>query len=192
MLSELSSWQQAKLRDLFRRLDNNGDGRLEEGELRGILERLWVDTGWPESSRVVSHVEARWRRFLKSLFLTRTGLDENDWLNHFDHFLKYDRERRVASEAYRGPVEELAHLFFLLLDRDRDDGVDPLEFSLFFYALGHRDEDTRACFERLDRNGDGSLQRGEVEDMALEFFHGSEPGASGDWLFGPPPLAPAP
>ncbi len=188
MRSELSPWQQAKLRDLFGKLDNDGDGRLEEGELRGVLERVWVDTGWPESSRVVSHVEARWRRFLQALFQAKTGLSEGDWLDHFGAFLKADREGRVGSEGYRGPVEELAHLFFLLLDRDRDNGVDPLEFSIFFYALGHRDEATRTCFERLDRNGDGSLQRDEVEDMALEFFHGSEPGASGDWLFGPPPL----
>lgn len=191
MRSELSSWQQAKLRDLFEKLDGDGDGRLEEAELRSLLERIWVDTGWTESSRVVSHVEARWRRFLHSLFESRTALSESDWLTYFGSFLRRDREGRIGSESYRGPVEELAHLFFLLLDRDRDNGVDPLEFSIFFYALGHRDEAIRDCFRRLDRNGDGSLQRDEVEDMALEYFHGSKPGASGDWLFGPPPLTAA-
>lgn len=189
MSSALSHWQKEKLRSLFELLDNDGDGRLEEGELLTMLERLRIDTGWPESSRVVWHVDARWKLFLKSLFVARTGLDCERWLEHFDLFLQHDRDARVgAGSSYRGPVEEMAHLLFLMLDRDRNDGIDPQEFLLFFYALGRRDHDATECFQHLDRNADGILSRGEVEDLALEFFHSAEPGSSGDWLFGPPPM----
>jgi hypothetical protein len=189
MKSELSDWQQQKLRGLFDLLDNDGDGRLEESEMLGMLERLRFDTGWPESSRVVWHVEARWKLFLRSVFAAKTGLSCDDWVDYFGKFLQADRSNRVSSAAYRGPVEEMAHLLFLMLDRDRNDQIDPQEFLLFFYALGRKDSDAEESFERLDRNGDGVLRRSEVEDLALEFFHSTEPGSLGDWLFGPPPTA---
>lgn len=191
MTSALSEWQKEKLHGLFEILDNDGDGRLEEGELQTMLERLRIDTGWPESSRVVWHVEARWKLFLKSLFAAKTGLDSSDWLAYFGEFLQRDRDSRVGANAYRGPLEEMAHLLFLMLDRDRDDRIDPHEFLLFFYALGRRDSDAQECFQRLDRNGDGVLKREEVDDLALEFFHSTEPGSSGDWLFGHPPKSAA-
>jgi Ca2+-binding EF-hand superfamily protein len=187
MSSSLSDWQNSKLQGLFDILDNDGDGRLEEAELETMLEQLRIDTGWPESSRVVGHVMARGKLFFSSLFRDRTGLGSQDWLEYFSDFLEKDRNARVGATAYRGPVEEMAHLLFLLLDRDRNDGIDPHEFLLFIYALGRRDGEADESFQHLDRNGDGMLQRGEVEDLALEFFHSTEPGASGDWLFGPPP-----
>jgi Ca2+-binding EF-hand superfamily protein len=183
----LSAWQGEKLRCLFDLLDSDGDGRLEENELEMMLEQLRVDTGWPESSRVVWHVMARCKLFLSSLFRERTALQPDDWLDYFQAVLGADRQNRLGAADYRGPVEEMAHLLFLMLDRDRNDQIDPREFLLFFYALGRRDEDAEASFQRLDRNGDGGLSRGEVEDMALEFFHSTEPGSAGDWLFGPPP-----
>jgi Ca2+-binding EF-hand superfamily protein len=184
----LSDWQREKLQGLFDLLDNNGDGRLEEAELQTMLERLRFDTGWPESSRVAWHVDARWKLFLRSLFSSKTGLAVEDWLDFFDRFLQKDRDSRIAVQAYRGPVEEFAHLLFLMLDRDRNNEIDPQEFLLFFYALGRRDQDAQECFERMDRNSDGVLQRSEVEDLALEFFHSAHPGSLGDWLFGPPPM----
>jgi Ca2+-binding EF-hand superfamily protein len=191
MSTVLSEWQREKLRGLFELLDNDGDGRLEEAELQTMLERLRFSTAWPESSRVVWHVDARWKLFLRALFSNSTGLDMDHWLDFFARFLQRDRENRVQEKAYRGPLEELAHLLFLMLDRDRDHQIDPQEFLLFFYALGRRDQDAEQSFQHLDRNGDGVLHRNEVEDLALEFFHSTDPGSSGDWLFGPPPLSTA-
>ena len=191
MSTVLSEWQQEKLRSLFDLLDNDGDGRLEEAELQTMLERLRFDTGWPESSRVAWHVDARWKLFLKALFADKIGLTRDHWLDFFARFLEQDRRNRVNVKAYRGPVEEMAHLLFMMLDRDRDHQIDPQEFLLFFYALGRRDDDAEQSFQRLDLDGDGVLHRDEVEDLALEFFHSTEPGSSGDWLFGPPPLSTA-
>ena len=187
MSSSLSEWQVEKLQGLFDILDNDGDGRLEESELETMLDQLSIDTGWPESSRVVGHVMARGRIFFRSLFSEKTALSGTDWLEYFAAFLERDRKNRLESAGYRGPVEEMAHLLFLLLDRDRNDAIDPQEHLLFIYALGRRDGEADESFQRLDLNGDGVLQRGEVEDLALEFFHSTEPGSAGDWLFGRPP-----
>lgn len=186
MRGELSSWQQEKLGVLFDLLDNDGDGRLEENELQSMLDRLWVDTGWPESSRVVRHVQSRWRSLLDTLFSERSGLTRGNWLAALSRALSSDCQRRLAQESYRGPVEEFAQLLFMLLDRDRNGEIDPEEFLLFFYTIGRRDEEAEQSFRQLDLDGDGVLSKREVEDLALEFFHSCEPGSSGDWLFGPP------
>lgn len=191
MKKPLSDWQREKLVALYDLFDNDGDGTIDETEFEGLLERIRVDTGWPEESRVMSHVAARWRLFLRALFGNSPHLSETRWLDHFSRFLIADREARVEDTAYRGPVEEMAHLLFMMLDRDRNGEIEPEEFLIFFYAIGRNDADAEASFAKLDQNQDGLLQREEVEDMALEFFHSIEPGSSGDWLFGPPPASKA-
>ena len=42
-------------------------------------------------------------------------------------------------------------------------------------------------FDKLDTDQDGFIKKTEMEDLALAFFHGAEPGGHADWLFGPPP-----
>ena len=186
MKNGLSSWQQEKFLQLFDIIDNDGDGRLDENELEFLFERLRLSTGWPETSRVTSHVGARWKRLVSILFTAKTHLSHETWLDQCDRFLSQDRESRVQQDRYRGPIEEMAQLLFLILDRDRNSQIDPAEFALFFEAIGLGAGEAEKSFERLDRNQDGYLERKEVEDMALEFFHSTEPGSSGDWLFGPP------
>lgn len=185
MQSELSSWQQEKLGFLFDLFDNDGDGRLEENELVTVVDRLWLETGWPENSRVVRHVCSRWKAMTARLFRERTSLTREHWLEALAQTLSRDRENRMKAESYRGPVEEFAQMLFMLLDRDRNGQIALEEFLLLFYALGQRDEDAEEIFQRLDLDGDGALSKREIEDLALEFFHSPKPGNSGDWLFGP-------
>lgn len=185
--TEISSWQERKIESLFVLLDNDGNGRLEEPEMLSMLERLWLDAGWSETSRVVGHLSGRWKALLDRLFARRTSVTLADWRELIQRALLEDRSRRLAQASYRGPLEEVAQLLFLVLDRDRDHGIDEVEFSLFFHALGHGHEDSLNCFQRLDKNQDGRLERQELEDLILDFFHGTEPGGHGDWLFGPPP-----
>ncbi len=186
MKNGLSSWQREKFLQLFDILDNDGDSSLDENDLEFLFERLRISTGWPEASRVASHVGARWKRLVNILFTAKTHLTQDSWLEHCERFLAKDRESRVQQSNYRGPIEEMAQLLFLVLDRDRNSLIDPTEFFLFFDAIGRGSSAAEESFGYLDRNQDGYLQRNEVEDMALEFFHSTEPGSSGDWLFGPP------
>lgn len=187
MKAELTEWQIKKFAALFDLFDNDGDATIDESDLDGSMERLQVDTGWPENSRVLSHVAARWKVFLNSLFRTSPHLTEQRWLDYLAKELSQDRRHRSESDDHRGGIEEMAQLLFLLLDRDRNSKIDQEEFLIFFYALGQRDSQAEECFEKLDTDGDGFLSKSEMEDMALEFFHSAEPGAHGDWLFGPPP-----
>ena len=189
MRGKLSDWQITKLSALFELLDSDGDGRLEENELKAVLERLRVETGWPAGSRVTRHVEARWQTLLTRLFTGRSTLTCAHWLDTFAQTLSKERELRIASESYRGPVEEFAQLLFLLLDQDRNGEIAPEEFLLFIYAIGRHDRDGQQSFLQLDVDGRGTLRKGNVEDLALEYFHSAEQGSAGDWLFGPPPEA---
>ncbi len=187
MKAELTEWQRKKVSALFDLFDIDGDGTVDESELDGAMERLQVETGWPENSRVLSHVTARWKLFLRSLFLDTPFLKEPKWLDYISTRLAEDREKRSQTPEYRGGLEEVAQLLFLLLDRDRNSKIDYEEFLIFFYALGLRDSQAQDCFDKLDTDEDGFLLKSEVEDMTLEFFHGASPGSHGDWLFGPPP-----
>ncbi|MGW6059071.1 EF-hand domain-containing protein [Streptomyces sp. NPDC055189] len=61
------------------------------------------------------------------------------------------------------------------------------------YVLGQspsvaRDE-VDESFQRIDRNANGVISRGELKQAVVEFFTSSDPGAPGNWLFGAPPAA---
>jgi Ca2+-binding EF-hand superfamily protein len=187
MKAELTEWQKTKFAALFDLFDNDGNGTVDETEIDGAMERLQVDTGWPEHSRVLSHVTARWKIFLQSLFTDSPLLTEKKLQEYLGRLLAADRQKRSENAEYRGSLEEVAQLLFLLLDRDRNSKIDYDEFLIFFYALGCNDRNAEESFEKLDTDGDGFLQKSEFEDMTLEYFHGAEPGSHGDWLFGPPP-----
>lgn len=189
MKAELTDWQAKKFRTFFDLFDTDGNQTIDEAELDGGMERLQIDTGWPEHSRVLSHVTARWKIFLRSLFQDTPVLTEQKWLDYVARYLQKDRQQRSENPGHRGGLEEFAQLLFLLLDRDRNSKIDYQEFLILFYALGRHDSDAEEAFEKLDTDQDGFLQKSELEDMTLEFFHGSEPGSHGDWLFGPPPAA---
>lgn len=187
MKVELTEWQVKKFVSLFDLFDIDGDQVVDETELDGAMERLQVDTGWPENSRVLSHVTARWKVFLRALFSDSPHLTEQKWLDILGRYLENDRQKRSENSEHRGSFEEVAQLLFLLLDRNRDSKIDLQEFLIFFYAMGRNDSQAEESFEKLDTNEDGFLEKSEMEDMTLEYFHGAEPGSHGDWLFGPPP-----
>jgi Ca2+-binding EF-hand superfamily protein len=187
MSSGLTPWQVSKFKSLFDLFDMDGNGTTDESELEGAMERLQVNTGWPENSRVLSHVSARWKIFMRGLFIDSPMLTEQKWLDYLGQFLQKDREHRTENPNHRGGLEELGQLIFLLLDRDRNSMIDYHEFLIFFYALGRKDQQAEDCFDKLDTDEDGFLSKSHMEDMTLEYFHSAQPGSCGDWLFGPPP-----
>lgn len=187
MNAELTEWQRKKFSALFDLFDNDGDSVLDESELEGSMERLQVETGWPENSRVLSHVSARWKVFLRKLFAGSPHLTVQKWLEMLARYLNEDRKLRSENPEHRGGLEEFAQLLFLLLDRDRNSEIDYHEFLLFFYAVGRHDSEAQDSFDKLDTDQDGFIKKTEMEDLALAFFHGAEPGGHADWLFGPPP-----
>lgn len=187
MRGELADWQVKKFSNLFDLFDVDGDGTVDEQEIDGCMERLLVETGWPESSRVSSHVTARWKIFLRSLFVDTPILTEQKWIDFLSRAVKRDRQAREQEANHRGHFEEVAQLLFLLLDRNRDSKIDFQEFLLFFYAVGQGDREAEQSFEKLDIDGDGLLDKQEMEEMALGFFHQAQAGSHSDWLFGPPP-----
>lgn len=187
MSAELTEWQRKKFSSLFDLFDSDGDQRIDEGELEDAMEQLQIETGWPENSRVLSHVTARWKGLLQHLFTVSPYLTEQKWLDIVAKYLRKDRQNRSENPSYRGGLEEFAQLLFLLLDRDRNSEIDLTEYQLFFSALSLDQQRAEECFEKLDTDSDGFLKKTEFEDMTLEFFHGVNPGSHGDWLFGPPP-----
>lgn len=189
MSAEMTEWQKKKLSALFDLFDSDGDQSIDETELEDSMERLQIETGWPESSRVLSHVTARWKGFLQNLFAQTPYLTEQKWLDLISRYLAKDRQSRSANPAHRGGLEEFAQLLFLLLDRDRNSMIDLKEYQMFFYALGLDSLQAEECFEKLDTDEDGFLKKTEFEDMTLEFFHGAKSGSHGDWLFGTPPAS---
>ncbi|MCA9781455.1 MAG: hypothetical protein KC800_32280, partial [Candidatus Eremiobacteraeota bacterium] len=112
MSSELTPWQVKKFKTLFDLFDNSGNGTADESELDGAMERLQLDTGWPENSRVLSHVTARWKIFMRGLFVDSPLLTEQKWLDYMGRYLEKDRSNRAENPDFRGGLEELAQLLF--------------------------------------------------------------------------------
>ncbi len=185
MKAELSAWQAEKIGKLFDLFDTDCDGCLDENELLASLERLRVDTGWPETSRVFSHVTGKWKLFLRALFQDSPVLNRQRFLTFMARFLNKAGNNGTSSSDGRRPLEESAKLLVMLLDRDRDNRLVPEDLHIFFRALGQSEAEADQAFEHLDPEESGYLPLEDVEKHLQEFFLSEEPGATGDWLFGP-------
>lgn len=180
MKAELSPWQAEKIGNLFDLFDADCDGSLDEQELLDCLERLRVDLGWPETSRVYSHVTARWKLFLRHLFKDSPVLTRKRWVSLVGRSLAGGS----TAESLTSSLEEAAKLLVMLLDRDRDQRLKPEDFHHFFRALSSSEQEAEDAFERLDSTGDGALTELEMQVYLREYFCGKEPGSAGDHLFG--------
>ncbi|GAA2104503.1 hypothetical protein GCM10009801_80170 [Streptomyces albiaxialis] len=97
--------------------------------------------------------------------------------------------RRSAAEdegSYLKRLGAMVEAWMSVCDADDNGLIDQQEFTtMYTRTLGASPEDLAAAFTKLDLNGDGSLDAGEIRRATEEYHTSEDPQAPGNWLFGP-------
>lgn len=175
MASEL---QRRKVVRVFRAMDANGDGLLEEADFVALTER-WAEIrdagpGSPEHLRLIQIMMGWWQTLLAA------STDERlDRVTVEDVLAVVDRLGQL-----RQSVAATATTMFEAIDEDSDGMISGTEYRRLIEGWNGRDTETEEIFPILDLDGDGYISRDEFTELWTEFWAGDNPDAPGTWVFG--------
>ncbi|MEU6764877.1 EF-hand domain-containing protein [Streptomyces sp. NPDC046853] len=177
-----------KMGHAFDLLDADGDGALTEADHVLMGRRMAKELNHaPHSPKEEALVDAYRRAWQEA------------------HQQNADSEGRITRAVYVSSVRDLfsdAELADQVCDRVLDslmsiadiDGTGELTPDAYrAYVLGQSpslaSDKVDESFRRVDRDGNGVISKAELKQAVVEYFTSSDPGAPGNWLFGPPPVA---
>ena len=164
-----SDLQRRKVSVVFRAMDANGDGYLDESDFRALTAR-WVSLRGGDEE-LLSQVMMGW-------WATLQAIAAQDRVT-VDHVLSIVDALPKTPEA----VTSTADAMFAAVDENHDDYISSDEYRTMIAAwLGY---DGVTDFAALDFDGDGKLSREEFARLWLEFWAGDDAEAAGTYVFGP-------
>lgn len=177
----LSPFLQRKIILAYYRFDQNKDGLVSADDSDRIAQQVAQNLSLAPNSEQYEQVLSGARR-LWDVFWQPLDTDGDS---------KVSLEEALASGeglAQHPNVPALVQSesgpFFSALDLDRDGEVTLREFTVFLQALGGTEADARAAFERLDRNGDGTLAADELGWAWGEYYSATDQAAPGNYFYG--------
>jgi juvenile hormone diol kinase len=178
----LSDLQKAKLTRYFRVYDVDDDGHVARPDFERVVENVrmlhGVGEGSPGHRAVREGYLRRWEALRASADADADGgVDLDEWLAYWDAVLADDAR-------YQAEVASVTNQLFELFDHDGDGVLGADEFCNFYGVYGLKSAEARRVFLDLDLDGDGTVTRDELTQMAHEFYRSDDPGAPGNALFG--------
>ncbi|MFD8985064.1 EF-hand domain-containing protein [Streptomyces sp. NPDC059564] len=172
-----------KLRRIFAMLDLDGDGRLVEDDVLALADRLAAAFDVQETTKITqlrSALGEFWRKDLSSMAVDGSGpVDASEFVAGMPKALGNDRQ---------GVLERLTAVVAGWMDIADTDGnglIDEDEYvTMFSKTLGASPADLKVAFAKLDRDGNGTLDREEIRRATEEYGTSEDPQAPGNWLFG--------
>jgi Ca2+-binding EF-hand superfamily protein len=173
-----SELQRRKVQGVFRAMDANGDGFLEEADFMALTAR-WLEIrsggkGSAERARLREIMMGWWKALLA------VAGDVPDEKITLDDVLAVVVRLRDMEDA----VAATAAVMFEAVDEDGDGRISRAEYRRLIEAWNGRETRTDDIFPRLDLDGDGYLSRVEFTVLWTEFWAGDDPDAPGTWVFG--------
>jgi Ca2+-binding EF-hand superfamily protein len=163
--------------------DQNGDGILEPADALALAARIIAYLGEPFDSPKAHALLVAFEQFwahASAKFDTNSDgqVTPLEWRAGLRAAFAEDA---AGFEAWFKP---LGQALFDICDRDGDGRVGAAEFAGFHKAFGTSPQNTRIAFERLDRDGSGSLSVDELVSAWREYYTSGDPQAPGNWLYG--------
>jgi Ca2+-binding EF-hand superfamily protein len=175
----LSDFRRRKLSAGFGELDVDGDGHLGTQDIDKLIENhgdaYGFAPGTPEYEDLIRRTRAIWDQ-LSQFDSDGDGLVSLDeYVAGFEAFLS----RR---DDFMASMTALVDAFYLMADGDRDGRITEDELIRHYRAWNHSEDQARAAFRRLDRNGMGAISRDEWMANLEEYYYSEDPAAPGNWL----------
>ncbi|WP_370418425.1 EF-hand domain-containing protein [Streptomyces sp. QH1-20] len=180
MQTKLRDW---KLKRMFALYDVDGDGLLDEQDLRTYAEQIAgrLDAGTAGAHKL-GQALTDWHQLVAAAAGSAAGesLDENRWINAVEAL------GASGEAAPKAASSRTVTALLDLIDTNSDGVLSSEEFERFYWSFGGTSEQAATAFALLDRNGDGVI---DVEEFLLashEHMFSDDPDAKGNWLLGPP------
>jgi Ca2+-binding EF-hand superfamily protein len=175
----LSDFRRRKLSAGFGELDVDGDGLVGTGDIELLIrnhgDAYGFTVGTPEYEVLADRTRAVWQQ-LRQFDSDGDGqVSLAEYVAGFEAFLSR-RDEFMAS------MRELVDAFYLLADRDSTGALTVDELIRHYRAWNHSDDQARAAFPRLDRDGDGGITKAEWMADLEEYYYSEDPDAPGSWL----------
>ena len=179
----LSDLRQKKLTRYFQVYDVDDDGRIARPDFERVAENVRALYGADERSSAHRLIREGFLRGWEMLRASADaddngGVDLGEWLSYWDGVL-------AGGERYQDEVISVTERLLRVFDIDEDGVLGADEFCNFYGIYGLKSALARRVFLDRDIDGDGSVTRQELLDMANEFYTSDDPDAPGNRLFGP-------
>jgi Ca2+-binding EF-hand superfamily protein len=181
MLTDLNK---RKLSHLFKILDFDHNGYIQESDLVGVAENISIIRGIIEGTErndvLLSSTTSIWEaieRFHKNKEMQSCSLEQ--WLEFIDSYL-VSRDIRVVNYFARQLTKDL----FTVFDHDVDGQISKLEYMCIFMSFRVDIKEVNMCFAHLDLNKDGYINADELATAIVQFVQSNESSDRGNLLFG--------
>jgi Ca2+-binding EF-hand superfamily protein len=167
----------------FRRLDTDGNGHVERGDLQDVGARLIQGFGEsptsPKGRAVTVRLDAVWQE------LAAYGDGDRDGRLSADEYQAGMTAAFVEGPAFDPVFRPASEAVAVLCDTDGDGRLAREDFAVLQQAFNTSHEEATMAFERMDTDGDGRLRVEELVAAMRAYYIGTDPQAPGNWLFGP-------
>ena len=181
MLTEL---QTRKLTRAFQLADMNHDGVLEQNDYAQYAAQM------AQSFEVASDSSAYQmlnQKIMGDWEMSRQMLSRDDDKITLQEFLAF-HEGVINSPMFdmfvAGYVESTLAMWRVVDPHGPGNAANPFRFARFLKTFGVSEADANEAFRRLDKNGNGVMERDEMIAAQKEFFASDDPNAAGNWLLG--------
>lgn len=179
----LTPFQRRKLEKMFSVLDLDGDGYVERADYERRVQAFARLRGWEESDPVYARnlrfADEEWESLQES-----ADADADDRVTR-EEFLRYAEVFLGDRDAVRAYARGDVQLLFDAMDGDADGKVTAAEYRAYLEVCGVDAAAADAFFAHADLNEDGFITRAEMAHAMEEFLLTEDPGAAGNFLFGP-------
>lgn len=179
----LTDLQKRKLTAQFRLNDLSGNGYMERADFEIYADRICQSLGLASGSPAYDMVHTQTVQAWDQEQLKAFDADGDGRLSLEEHIASYDVSLN-DSEMFQQLTIQYTQAVFGLWDQDRDGKLSADEYAKLLWCYGGKDQDARSAFTKLDRNGDGYLDLGEITQAVEEFYLSNDPDAPGNWLLG--------
>ncbi len=161
----VDTFRMAKYLDWFQCMDRDRSGRLSARDVALLLSRVADQLGLPgsapERNRLARAAIAWWQEICAAMDDDGDGLvDQAELIRAFDR-AAVEVERTGRPPRWSIGIVRSA---FEAMDTDADGYVTVSEYARYLVAIGS-DADANVAFERLDLDGDGRLDLGELDTL---------------------------
>jgi Ca2+-binding EF-hand superfamily protein len=180
----LTDLQVSKLDRRFELLDVDGDGVINAADYDLAAAGVCAAFGHRPGSRAYDRVHMAyltlWTRISREM--DRQGAGRITRRQFIDSCADAVVERDGGYEQTIAPV---ADAVMDVIDANGDGLLSLDELTRWFNAYGVCADDAERIFRQLDLDGDGVLDRQEIQHAIADFYRGDDPDSAANLLFGP-------
>jgi Ca2+-binding EF-hand superfamily protein len=178
------TFREIKYRYLFKILDFDHDGIIEEYDLVSIGENISIFRCLEDESEIELFIRNTVKEIWKFI---NTFLSEHQLTScNIESWLKLIKA--LASDKSEKFINRIVENIFHIYDKNHDEFLSKHEYLTLFVSLRVGVKPADFCFRTLDLNNDMRISRAELGQAIEDFFLSDETKSPGNMIFGNPEI----